>query len=90
MTPSNQYRETCGDVFTQEKVKSGSQKFTGVSFRERERILAEHREIRDILELRADRAAQGEQTAQSKLSEAGRLVSEMQEVLKIRNANLCH
>ena len=37
---------------------------------ERERILPEHREIRDFPDLRADQAAQGEQAALSKLSEA--------------------
>ena len=34
------------------------------------RILSEHREIRDFLELRADQAAQGGRVAQSRLSEA--------------------
>ena len=37
---------------------------------ERERIFSEQREIPDFLELRADHAAQGEQAAPSKLSEA--------------------
>ena len=37
---------------------------------ERERILPEHREIRDFPDLGADQAAQGEQAALSKLSEA--------------------
>ena len=64
---SIQYRETCGDVLTQEEVESRSKKFTGVLF---ERIFTEHREVLDFLELRADQAAQGEQAALSKLSEA--------------------
>ena len=42
----------------------------GESCSERERIFAEHREVRDLLELRADFAAQGENAALSKLSEA--------------------
>ena len=37
---------------------------------EREKGFAEHREIHDFLELRPDHAAQGEQAALSKLSEA--------------------
>ena len=49
ITHSKQYRDTCGDVLTPEKIQS--------------RIL-------DFLELQADHAAQGEQAAPSKLSEA--------------------
>ena len=41
-----------------------------MSYSERERIFAEHREILDFLELRADHAVQGEQAALSKLSDA--------------------
>ena len=40
------------------------------SERERERIPTEHREIRDVVEMRADHAAQGENAALSKPSEA--------------------
>ena len=45
-------------------------KLTGVVFLERESIFTEHREVVDFLDLRADQAAQGEQAALSKLSEA--------------------
>ena len=40
------------------------------SYSQKKSILTEHREIRDVLELRADRAAQGEKAALSRLSEA--------------------
>ena len=62
--------ETCGDVLAQTKIEQRSTKFTGVLFRERERIFAKHREVRDFLDFRADKAAQGEKAAFSKLSEA--------------------
>ena len=45
---------------------------------------AEHREVWDYLELRADKAAQGEQTAQSKLSESEHQMKSLLEEQRIQ------
>ena len=54
----------------QEKFKSRQKKKVRELSSEKERILSEHRDIRDFFERRPDHAVRGEKVALSKLSEA--------------------
>ena len=57
-------------MYLHKRKSSRDSKSLKESYSERKRTFAEHREVPDFLELRADKAAQEEQTALSKLADA--------------------